>query len=125
MSRTEERASIELEKLDVDYRNSPYEKLPQEGDKRIYLAGQQVWGRTRVKLLINNDYVLTDDKGRYIDTEEVLTREYLMSLTQEQIQGTKYRQWAWLPIPRAEAIYRKLKPIKDKNNIAQYRREKQ
>lgn len=113
-------ASIELERLKISYRNTPYEELPKEGDKRIYLVGQECYGKRRAKLLIDNDYVLTDDEGRYIHTEQILPREFLMSLSQKQIQNSDNPAHIFLPMPRAEAIYRGLRMIEDKNNIPQY-----
>lgn len=76
----EKTASMELEKLKISYRDTPYDELPKEGDKRVYL----------------------------------------MSLTQKQIQNSDNPAHIFLPIPRAEVIYRKLRMIEDKNNIAQY-----
>ena len=106
---------------EMSYRDLPFEELPIKGNKRVYLSGQFSIHKPRKELLIDNDYVLTDDCGRYIDTDEILTREYLINLTQEQIQGSKKPTYIFLPIPRAEAKYKKLKAIKDKNNIGQYK----
>ena len=118
------KATKEQEAMNINYRCTPYGELPVEDGKRVYLVGQECYGKRRTKLLIEDDYVLTDDNGRYIHTDEVLTREYLMGLSQKQIQGEHWTinncAYIFLPIPRAEAIYKNLKPIQDRNNIGQY-----
>ncbi len=108
-----------------NYRGLPFHELPKEGGKSVYLSGQQTYGIKRKKLLINNDYVLTDDdNGRFIHTKEVLSREYLFNLTQKQIQNSNNPRHIFLPMPRAEVEYKKLKPLSDTNNIGQYKDDK-
>jgi len=112
-------SSRELEKIE-NYRDIPFNFLPILNGEKCYLVGQKFYGKNREILKIKNDYVLTDDNGRYINTRDTLTREYLMSLTQEQIQNSSNPKHIFLPMPRAEAEYKNLKAIEDKNNIAQF-----
>lgn len=110
------RQSISPEKIE-NYRDLNYQDLPSKNGKKMYLSGQLVYGRKRKELLIDNDYVLTDDNGRYIDTKKVLSRDYLISLSQKEIQGNDNPKHVYLPLPRAEAELKKLKAMPDKNNI--------
>ncbi len=113
---TEQHRPIDPEKI-KNYRDLKYEDLLDKGGKKLYLTGQQCYGKKRKELLIDDDYVLTDDNGRYIDTKNALSRDYLFGLTQEQVQGSKNPSHIYLPMPRAEAEFKKLKPMSDNNNV--------
>jgi len=120
---------IEIAQVDIHgFRNVDYQSLPMVylqgvGYKRLYLSGQVSIRDERKRFYIDNDYVLTNDVGFYIYTQHKTTREYLMGLTQKEIQGENWvlnsYSHVFIPQPKEEALFQKQRGLVDKNNIAE------